>query len=44
MTFVEMEKKYNDPSFNGDKEALKEKIDVIQDMIPQKLSEAEPKS
>ncbi|MDR5589271.1 biopolymer transporter ExbD [Christiangramia sediminicola] len=44
MTFVQMEKNYNDPSFNGDKEALKEKIDVIQDMIPQKLSEAEPKS
>ena len=44
MTFTEMEKKYNDPSFNGDKEALKEKIDIIQDMIPQKLSEAEPRS
>jgi len=44
MTFTEMEKRYNDPSFNGDKEALKEKIDVIQDMIPQKLSEAEPRS
>merc|ERR1712072_399907 len=44
MTFTEMEKKYNDPRFNGDKEALKEKIDVIQDMIPQKLSEAEPRS
>jgi len=44
MTFTEMEKRYNDPSFNGDKEALKEKIDIIQDMIPQKLSEAEPRS
>ena len=44
MTFTQMEKKYNDPSFNGDKEALKEKIDIIQDMIPQKLSEAEPRS
>jgi len=44
MTFTQMEKNYNDPSFNGDKEALKEKIDVVQDMIPQKLSEAEPKS
>jgi len=44
MTFTEMEKRYNDPSFNGDKEVLKEKIDVIQDMIPQKLSEAEPRS
>tara|TARA_B100000929_G_scaffold226633_1_gene182935 strand:+ start:1272 stop:1880 length:609 start_codon:yes stop_codon:yes gene_type:complete len=44
MTFTQMEKNYGDPSFNGDKEALKEKIDVIQDMIPQKLSEAEPRS
>ncbi|WP_300435672.1 biopolymer transporter ExbD [Christiangramia sp.] len=44
MTFTQMEKNYNDPSYNGDKEALKEKIDVIQDMIPQKLSEAEPRS
>ncbi|CAL65079.1 ExbD/TolR family protein [Christiangramia forsetii] len=44
MTFTQMEKNYNDPSFNGDKEALKEKIDIVQDMIPQKLSEAEPRS
>ncbi|SDS20319.1 biopolymer transporter ExbD [Gramella sp. MAR_2010_147] len=44
MTFVEMEKNYNDPGFNGDKDALKEKIDIVQDMIPQKLSEAEPRS
>lgn len=43
-TFKQMEKNYNDAGFNGDKEALKEKIDVIQNMIPQKLSEAEPKS
>lgn len=44
MTFTQMEKNYNDPSYNGDKDALKEKIDVIQEMIPQKLSEAEPTS
>lgn len=44
MTFVEMEKKYNDPNYNGNKNALKEKIDVITAMIPQKLSEAEPTS
>lgn len=44
MTFTQMEKNYNDPNYNGDKEALKEKIDVVQDMIPQKLSEAEPTS
>lgn len=44
MTFTEMENRYNDPNYNGDKEALKEKIDVVSDMIPQKLSEAEPTS
>lgn len=44
MTFTQMEKNFNDPNYNGDKDALKEKIDVIQEMIPQKLSEAEPRS
>ena len=44
MSFTQMEKNYNDPNYNGDKDALKEKIDVIADMIPQKLSEAEPTS
>lgn len=44
MSFTQMEKNYNDPNYNGDKDALKEKIDVIQEMIPQKLSEAEPTS
>lgn len=44
MDFTEMEKRYNDPNFRGDKELLKERIDIIQNMYPQKLSEAEPKS
>ncbi|MDX1762317.1 MAG: biopolymer transporter ExbD, partial [Christiangramia sp.] len=44
MSFTQMEKNYNDPNYNGDKDALKEKIDVITNMIPQKLSEAEPTS
>ncbi|AVR45215.1 biopolymer transporter ExbD [Christiangramia fulva] len=44
VTYTKMEKMYNDPNYNGDKDALKEKIDVITNMIPQKLSEAEPKS
>lgn len=44
VTFTKMESNYNDPRYTGDKEALKEKIDVISDMIPQKLSEAEPTS
>ncbi len=43
-TYTKMEKMYNDPGYNGNKDVLKEKIDVITDMIPQKLSEAEPKS
>lgn len=44
MDFLEMEEKYNDPNFRGDKETLKERIDIVQQMYPQKLSEAEPKS
>lgn len=44
MDFLEMESRYNDPSFRGNKETLKERIDVVQAMYPQKLSEAEPKS
>ncbi|MFD0932422.1 ExbD/TolR family protein [Psychroflexus salinarum] len=41
--FTDMEAAYNDPEFNGDKEKLKERIGVIKDLFPQKLSEAEPK-
>lgn len=44
MDFLEMEARYNDPNFRGDKETLKERIDVVQQMYPQKLSEAEPKN
>ncbi|WP_373057697.1 ExbD/TolR family protein [Zunongwangia sp. H14] len=43
VSFNEMEAAYNDPNYTGDKDALEEKIGVIKDMIPQKLSEAEPK-
>ncbi|MDT0644149.1 biopolymer transporter ExbD [Zunongwangia sp. F363] len=43
VTFNEMEAAYNDPNYTGDKDALEEKIETIKDMIPQKLSEAEPK-
>ncbi|MFD1094324.1 ExbD/TolR family protein [Salegentibacter chungangensis] len=42
-SYTKMEADYNDPNYNGDKDALKEKIEAIKDMIPQKLSEAEPK-
>lgn len=41
--FTEMEAAFNDPNYQGDKEELKERIKKIQDMFPQKLSEAEPK-
>lgn len=41
--FTEMEKAFKDPNYTGDKDKLKEKIDTITDMFPQKLSEAEPK-
>jgi biopolymer transport protein ExbD len=41
--FTEMENAYNDPEFQGDKEKLKERIGVIKELFPQKLSEAEPK-
>jgi len=41
--YLEMERNYNDPSFRGNKETLKERLDKVKDMYPQKLSEAEPK-
>lgn len=41
--FTEMEKAFKDPNYTGDKDKLKDKIDRITDMYPQKLSEAEPK-
>ena len=43
MTYTQMERQFKDPRFNGDKDALEEKIETVKDMIPQKLSEAEPK-
>lgn len=42
--FTDMEANYNDANYRGDKEQLKEQIDQIKDMYPQKLSEAEPTS
>ena len=46
MNFVEANKKYNDPRTTDDnvKEKLKEKLEKVKALIPQKLSEAEPKS
>jgi glutaredoxin len=41
-SFTQMEENYNSANFRGDKETLKERIDIIKEMFPQKLSEAEP--
>ncbi|MEX0996757.1 MAG: biopolymer transporter ExbD [Flavobacteriaceae bacterium] len=38
-----MEKNFADATWGGDKERLKEQLDVLKAMYPQKLSEAEPK-
>ncbi|MBZ9652485.1 ExbD/TolR family protein [Psychroflexus montanilacus] len=41
--FTDMEAAFNDPEYQGDKDKLKERIGVIKELFPQKLSEAEPK-
>jgi len=41
MDYIAMEKAYDDPKFNGNKEKLKEVIEQIKIEIPQKLSEVE---
>lgn len=38
-----MEKNFADATWRGDKDKLKEQLDVLKAMFPQKLSEAEPK-
>lgn len=43
MDFTQMEANYNDVNWRGNKEQLKERIDQISAMYPQKLSEAEPR-
>ncbi|WP_066223488.1 ExbD/TolR family protein [Formosa haliotis] len=44
MSFVEADRKYSDPRTSAsEKESLKEKIENIKIMVPQKFSEAEPK-
>ena len=43
LNFVDAQKKYDDPRTSvDDSEELKPKIDVVKNMFPQKLSEAEP--
>ncbi|HSP40659.1 MAG TPA: biopolymer transporter ExbD [Gillisia sp.] len=43
MDFIQMEANYNDVNWRGNKDQLKERIDQISAMYPQKLSEAEPR-
>jgi len=44
MDYTEMEAKYNDPNYRGNKDKMEKQIDQVKEMYPQKLSEAEPKS
>ncbi|WP_034919784.1 ExbD/TolR family protein [Gillisia sp. CAL575] len=43
MDYTEMEAKYNDPNYKGNKDKMGEQIDQVKEMFPQLLSEAEPK-
>jgi hypothetical protein len=43
LRYREMEKNFADPTWRGDKDRLKEQLDVLKAMYPQKLSEAEPR-
>ncbi|RRO19730.1 ExbD/TolR family protein [Flavobacteriaceae bacterium 14752] len=43
VTFQEMEKAFKSDNYAGNTDKLKERIQQIKDMYPQKLSEAEPK-
>ncbi|MGY5848288.1 ExbD/TolR family protein [Salegentibacter sp. HM20] len=43
-SYMQMEADLKDPRYTGNKETLKEQVEVIKTMIPQKLSEAEPRS
>jgi hypothetical protein len=43
ITYVEAEKRYNDPRTSAEeKERLSPKLDEVKNRFPQKLSEAEP--
>lgn len=43
-SFTQMEADFNDPRYTGNKDRLKEQLEQVRDMWPQKLSEADPKS
>jgi hypothetical protein len=42
-SYRQMEKNFADAAWRGDKDRLKEQLDVLKAMYPQKLSEAEPR-
>ena len=42
--FTQMEADFNDVRYTGNKDRLKEQIEQVRDMWPQKLSEADPKN
>ncbi|TVZ25935.1 biopolymer transport protein ExbD [Gillisia sp. Hel_I_86] len=44
MDYTEMEARYNDPNYRGNKDKMEKQIDQVKEMYPQLLSEAEPKS
>ncbi|MHA6278745.1 ExbD/TolR family protein [Salinimicrobium sp. CAU 1759] len=43
-SFTQMEADYNSVTYTGNKDRLKEQLEEIRDMWPQKLSEADPKN
>jgi hypothetical protein len=43
-SFRQMEEEYDDPRYRGNKDRLKEQIEQIRSMWPQRLSEADPKN
>ncbi|MGI0105117.1 ExbD/TolR family protein [Salinimicrobium sp. WS361] len=43
-SFTQMEADYNSVNYTGNKDRLKEQIEEVKDMWPQKLSEADPKN
>lgn len=42
ISFTQMKKDFKDPNYGGDKEIVRERIKMVQEMFPEKLSEAEP--
>ena len=41
-SFTQMKKDFKNPDYDGDRELIKQRIKKVQEMFPEKLSEAEP--